>query len=206
MFVEDYMTSGPYTVPPESPLGAATAMMNRHRVRHLPVVDSAGRLVGIITDRDVRTAVGFDRNLVEKLTVAEVMTADPITIAADATLDQAVSILSVCRFGALPVTKCKKLVGILTYVDALRAFYDVFGLDEPGTRIEVALPEGYADIARAFEVLKGCDGAVISAVICRSRRDSGEPFLYLRVAPDSAKDVEQRLRGATLILLQPEQR
>jgi acetoin utilization protein AcuB len=205
MFVEDYMTPDPYTVLPDRTLSTAYALMHKHRIRHVPVVDAAGRLAGIITDRDVRTAVGFDATLVDKLSVSEVMTPDPMTIPANAPLDRAVAILSSRRFGALPVLRNKLLVGIVTYIDVLRAFCEIFGLDEPGKRIDVALPEGYADIARAFEVLRGCDGTVISAVISRSRRDGGEPYLYLRVVPEAAARVEQRLRSATMILLRPEQ-
>lgn len=203
MFVDDYMSANPVTIRGAAPLADAAQQMRRHKFRQLPVLDESGRLVGIITDRDIRQTVGFGEPLRENLCVSDVMTADPVTIPVNATLDEAVKLLAEHRFGALPVVNGEQLVGIITYLDALRALAHVFGLDQPGYRIEVALPEGFADVARAFESLKGCDGSLLAAVVSRTRRDGGEPALYLRVTQEQCQDIERRLRDATMILLEP---
>ena len=204
MFVEDYMSASPVTVREDAPLGDAAQLMRQHLFRQLPVLDEADRLVGIITDRDIRQTVGFGEPLRENLCVSDLMTADPVTIPVSATLDEAVRMLTEHRFGAMPVVNGKKLVGIITYLDALRALAQVFGLDQPGYRLEVALPEGFADVARAFQALKDCNGSLLAGVVSRTRRDGGEPALYLRVTREQGKDVERRLRDATMVLLQPE--
>lgn len=204
MFVEDYMSADPVIVREEAPINEAYGLMQRHRFRQLPVLDEGGRLVGIITDRDLRKTVGFGEPLRQNLAVADVMTADPVTIPLNTTVDEAVELFAARRFGALPVVRSGELIGIITYIDVLRAFSEVFGLDQPGRRIEVALPEGYADVARAFQALKECKGTVLAALVSRTRRDGGEPALYLRVTHEQCKDVEQRLRAASMILLQPE--
>ena len=204
MFVEDYMTPDPVTVQEEARVDEARRLMQRNRFRQLPVLDCAERLVGIITDRDTRQTEALGEPLRDNLVVADVMTADPITIPVSAALDEAVGLLAKHKFGALPVVRAQQLVGIITYLDALRALADVFGLDKPGHRIEVALPDGYADIARAFAALKGCNGRILSAVVSRTRRDGGEPALYLRVLREEAGQVERLLRAATMILLVPE--
>ena len=203
MFVEDYMSTSPVTVREDAPLPNAAQLMRQHLFRQLPVLDEAGRLVGIVTDRDIRQTVCFGEPLRENLTVADVMTADPVTIPVSATLDEAVRLLTEHRFGALPVVNGKKLVGIITYLDALRALAQVFGLDQPGYRIEIALPEGFADVARAFQSLRNCNGSLLAAVVSRTRRDGGEPALYLRVTRERSKDVERRLRDAPMVLLEP---
>ncbi|MBI4717968.1 MAG: CBS domain-containing protein [Planctomycetes bacterium] len=204
MFLADYMTANPATILEDAPLATAQSVMQRHSVRHLPVLDAARRLVGIISDRDVRLAVGFDRHLTEKLLVADVMTADPLTVGADATLDEALAILCTRKIGALPVMRGSALLGILTRSDVLRAFHKVLGMDVPGRRLEVALPNGSDDLARAFGSLAPADGAVLSAVVARTRRDGAEPVLYLRVADGAAQDVQRRLHHAAVILLKPE--
>ena len=140
----------------------------------------------------------------DNLVVADLMTADPITIPVSATLDEAVGLLAKHKFGALPVVRARQLVGIIAYLDALRALADVFGLDRPGHRIEIALPNGYSDIARAFAALKECSGQILSAVVSRTRRDGAEPALYLRVLKEEAREVERLLQAATMILLVPE--
>ena len=204
MFVEDYMTPDPVTVQEEARVDEAKRLMQRHHFRQLPVLDCAARLVGIITDRDIRQTVAFGEPLCDDLVVADLMTADPTTIPLSATLDEAVGLLAKYKFGALPVVRAQQLVGIITYLDALRALADVFGLDKPGHRIEVALPDGYVDIARAFAALKDCNGWVLSAVVSRTRKDGGEPALYLRVLREEAREVERLLRAATMIILAPE--
>lgn len=204
MFVEDYMSASLVTVREAAPLGEAAQLMRQHLYRQLPVLDEADRLVGIITDRDLRQTVGFGEPLRENLCVSDLMTADPVTIPVSSTLDEAVRMLTEHRFGAMPVVNGKKLVGIITYLDALRALAQVFGLDQPGYGIEVALPKGFADVARAFQALKDCNGSLLAGVVSRTRRDGGEPVLYLRVMREQSKDVERRLRDATMVLLQPE--
>lgn len=204
MFIEDHMTPDPQTVTADAALGSAQELMDRHKVRHLPVVDGAKRLEGIVTDRDVRSAVGYERRLAEQLTVAEVMTAEPATISVDATLDEAIAVFCTTRVGALPVMRKRTLVGIITRHDVLKAFRMILGVDEPGSRIEIALPEPADDLALAFQALKSTPQPVISAVVSRMRRDGGEPVLYLRVQGTDSRPVENLLRNASLIVLKPE--
>jgi acetoin utilization protein AcuB len=204
MFVEDYMTPNPFTIREDRSVDEAAAVIREKRVRQLPVVDEGGRLVGILTDRDVRQCLAYECQVGEGLEVSEVMTAEPMTISVDATLEEAVQCFVERRFGALPVMRGKELVGIISYIDALRAFTDVLGLDVAGHRVEVALPEGFADVARAFDVIRGCDGHVLSVVVSRTRRDGGEPTLYIRVEEGQSRTVEELLKKATMILLEPE--
>ena len=142
MFVEDYMTPNPHTVAPDASLVSVQELMQRHHIHHVPVLDGANRLVGILSDRDVRSAVGYDRTLTEKLSASEVMTAEPTTIALDAQLEEVLQIFRTHRFGAVLVLRSGGLVGIITKSDIVRAFYQLLGLDLPGRRIEVALPNG----------------------------------------------------------------
>ena len=73
------MRSDPITIRSSAPIANATALMDQHRVRHLPVLDEGARLVGILADRDLRGATLFGRQLNEQLAVSEVMTAEPIS-------------------------------------------------------------------------------------------------------------------------------
>lgn len=205
MFVEEYMIKDPATVTPDDSLADARRIMDLSRVLELPVVDENGRLVGIISDRDLRSAAGFDATLAEGLSVGEVMTAEPVTVTPDFALDEAVAILCARRFGAMPVVRGDRVVGLLTQFDALMALQKVLGLDQEGSRIEVALPEGVEDLTRVFAALEPLRDRLISAVVSTTRSDGDEPALYLRVAPEAVAEAEQRLRKATLILLKPEE-
>ncbi len=204
MFVEDYMTTNVHTVASDARVAVVCELFSKHGVRHLPVRDDAGRVVGIVSKSDIRAAVGYDSAQDVSLTVSEIMSVEPRTIAPDAALEVALGVFCESKVGALPVMRRGELVGILTRHDILWAFYSVLGLNEPGTRIEVALPDLKVDLAAAFTALRDCQEDIISAVVARMRRDGGEPALYLRVAGTDPRPVERRLRDAAVIVLQPE--
>ena len=206
MFVADYMNSAPPTIGDRDTLAEAQETMVLHGVLELPVVDESGRFVGIITDRDVRSAVGYDRAIPERLRVSEVMTANPRTISLDATLDEALELFCLNRFNALPVMEGLRLAGIITRQNMLRAFHRVLGLDQEGTRVEIALPDLRRDLADAFAALRGFEGMLLSAIVSPMRRDGDEPTLYLRVGGAHGREVEVLLRRAGLIVLVPEHR
>jgi acetoin utilization protein AcuB len=131
MKVKDVMSRKPITIDPEAPLATAMAVMKKEGIRHLPVTDDAGRLFGIITDRDLRCAafapaliehlsVGAQRQArglaqtLEELRVRDAMSWDVVTTQPEAALGHAARVLFFGRFGSLPVLDGAKLVGVLT--------------------------------------------------------------------------------------------
>lgn len=124
--VASAMTRDPLTVNIEATLTEVVRKLLERNVRHLPVVDAENRLLGIVSDRDVRAVVGVpseawgDERLDDR-GVAEIMSVEPITVRADEPLLKAVSRFVDERVGALPVVDPKgRLVGILSYLDVLR--------------------------------------------------------------------------------------
>jgi acetoin utilization protein AcuB len=138
MRVREAMSANPITIDPEAPVGTAIAVMRERRLRHLPVVDGRGRLLGIVTDRDLRSATlgpavseygdpadaGRLRTLgarLDDVQVREVMTWAALTIGPERPVAQAAAVMSEARVGALPVVEAGRLIGILTEHDVLRA-------------------------------------------------------------------------------------
>jgi acetoin utilization protein AcuB len=131
--VADIMTADPDSANPETTLKEALTMMKRHSCRQLPVVVS-GRLAGIVTDRDIRLAMnspfvlherGDDESLMRNITVADCMTANPLTVDADAPASHAADLMNTYKFGGLPVIRDGKLVGIVTVSDILRSYIEI---------------------------------------------------------------------------------
>jgi CBS domain-containing protein len=124
--VTQVMTSRPATIGPEDSLGDAAGVMLQGGFRHLPVVDVDDRVVGMLSERDLRGRLGTElerfadaaRDLLAEL-VEDSMRPDPITIASDATVRDALEILADERVGALPVLDGERLVGIVSYLDLL---------------------------------------------------------------------------------------
>jgi acetoin utilization protein AcuB len=125
IFVSDLMTMNPNTVTPDTPLPDVLATMRAAGCRQLPVVKK-GVLVGIITDRDVRLAmnlpmlaVDIDDELSDERVAQDYMTADPITVSPHMPAAKAAALLSLYKFGALPVVVDSELVGIISITDFL---------------------------------------------------------------------------------------
>jgi acetoin utilization protein AcuB len=134
--VRDRMSRRVTTVRPDIHLDVAAGLMRERKIRHLPVVDRAGRLVGIITARDLRQALFAPAVLEEQtdlaailegLSVADIMTRGVISVRAAAPIREAARLMHERRLGALPVVEAGRLVGILTETDVLRAFQEMLG-------------------------------------------------------------------------------
>jgi len=130
--VRDCMTVDPATVGPKDPLQNVINLLRRRDIRSVPVVED-GKLIGIVTDRDIRqVAPAYPffrdedeiRHYTERLTVTAAMTADPMTIAPNAPVVEAAKILETYRISSLPVVDEQGLVGILTVTDLLRVFIE----------------------------------------------------------------------------------
>lgn len=128
--VRAWMTRDPVTICSTTPVAAVRELLDRRRLRHLPVVDG-GRLCGIVSDRDVGLSAravrraarlgDLDAVLDDDRPVRAVMTPHPYTVAADAPVEAAVRVLVARRIHALPVVDGSRLVGIITTVDCLLA-------------------------------------------------------------------------------------
>ena len=132
--VADYMTRSPATVHSDALVRGVVDMMRKRKIRHLPVVDREGHLVGIVTDRNLRQVI-FDPTIQERLgdlasvlntlTVRDVMTWGVITVRPEAQIREAARLMRERKVGALPVVDGERVVGMLTETDVLRAFQDV---------------------------------------------------------------------------------
>jgi len=116
--IQKYMTTMPVTIGRDIPIKAALGMMRDHHIRHLPVQDG-GRLVGVLTDRDLKLAASI--NGAAELVSEEVMTPDPYTVLPETPLDRVVFEMAEHKYGCAVVQQANgKVVGIFTAVDGLR--------------------------------------------------------------------------------------
>ena len=131
MIIAKLMKKNIITIKSEESLGAAASLMKEKKIRHLPVVDGSKKIVGIITDRDLKRASASDATLLEvhellylmnKVKLSTVMTKKPITISPSATLEKAAELFVKHKIGCLPVVDNNKIQGILTHYDLLSHF------------------------------------------------------------------------------------
>ncbi|MCA9899571.1 MAG: CBS domain-containing protein [Ardenticatenaceae bacterium] len=125
--VNDLMTVIPSSVAPDTPMRTVIGVMKTEGCRQLPVLEN-GKLIGIISDRDVRLVMNSpvvlhgrwqDEELLDTVTAESCMTPNPITVAPNTPAYRAAEMLSIYKFGALPVLENDTLVGIITVTDFL---------------------------------------------------------------------------------------
>ena len=125
--VAEIMTADPVTVQPSQSIGTAIALMRQGNFRRLPVVEN-GRLVGIVTDRDMRRATNspvllhetwYDNFLLEHIEVGVCMTSNPVTLSPEAEVLEAAVIMRSRKIGGIPIVRGEVLVGIITETDLL---------------------------------------------------------------------------------------
>ncbi len=165
MFVAKRMTPNPITIESTTTIADASELMRKHKFRRLPVVDK-GRLVGIVTDRDLRTVAPspatslsiFELNyLLAKMQVKDIMHKDVITIPVDATIEEAALLMSTRHIGGLVVVGDKdSVVGVITETDIFNSFVEIMGLKEGKTRFTFKVSNQVGvlhDITRVFKDL-----------------------------------------------------
>lgn len=160
MLVRSRMTADVVTASPSITLAEALTLTRSHRIRHLPVLEN-GRLVGLVTDRDLRLAMppiwveqsDELRSALHKKTVGEVMIRSIITTEPSVPIEDAARALYEHRIGCLPVMEDGKLVGILTETDVLRSFVELFGQGERSSRIEIRMQNRPGELARVVRLI-----------------------------------------------------
>lgn len=132
-FVRDLMTEKVHTLTPRDDLAALYDLMDSRHVRHVPIVDSEGEIVGLVTDRDLsKSALGaveelplsVERDILRRRRIRDIMATEPDVIEPDTRLDDAAAILLENKVGCLPVVEGLRLVGIITEADFVRDYLE----------------------------------------------------------------------------------
>jgi acetoin utilization protein AcuB len=201
MLVSEWMSPNPKTVSPKTPVMEAMQVLREGGFRRLPVVDG-DKLVGIVTDRDLKDATPskattlsiYELNyLLTKLTVKEVMKTRVLTVGSDDPVERAALLMSEHKVSGLPVVEGQRLVGIITISDLLEAFVAVLGLREGGYRVTVSLPDEPGVLA---SVAAAAAPANIVAVVTAGVKEGQHRRVVLRVVGESADAFEKRLKEA----------
>ena len=171
MLVRERMTRHPVTVSPEASISEALDLMRREKVRRLPVLDKRGRLVGIVLEKDLLYASPSPATslsiyemhyLLSRLTVAEVMSQEVITVDEITPLEEAARIMTDNRIGGLPVMRGDQLVGIITETDLFKVFLEMLGAREKGVRLTLQVPDQKGVLASITSAIAALGGDIVS--------------------------------------------
>ncbi len=122
--IQKYMTTVPHSVGDEQTLSHAAELMREHNIRHLPVL-RGGKLLGILTDRDINLIEALEGVNGDRLAVYEAMTEEPYAVTPDTPVDVVTAEMAEKKYGSAVVVQNNKVVGIFTTVDACRALSEL---------------------------------------------------------------------------------
>jgi len=171
MLVKSRMSKYPLTITPEESLSDAHKYMDKQKIRHLPVVKSDGKMVGLIAEEDLLKAepssatllnVWEINSLLMKVKVKAVMVKDIITTTEDTPIEEAAHLMFDNKIGSLPVIRDDKLVGIITESDIFSTFMELFAAREKGLRITLECPNKTGELAKMTKAVAD-EGGYISA-------------------------------------------
>ncbi len=210
MFVRMWMTRDVISVPPEMPILEARDVMKQNLVRRLPVL-KGGKLIGIVTQGDIQEAGPSDATslsiwelnyLLARMTVAEIMTKDAVTVSPDTPIEEAALIMRRKKVGGLPVLEDGKLVGIITESDIFEALCEVMGVHQKGTRLTVEIEDRPGALAEVLDVLRNHEANVRSVATCdRCRTASAQGVVVLRIDVSDWRKVVKDLKDKKIKVL-----
>ncbi len=171
MLVYERMSKHPVTITKDTSISDALKKMRDENVRRLPVLDKQGKMVGIVSEKDLLYAspspatslsVHELHYLLARLTVQEVMNKEVITICEDCPIEEAARIMADNKIGGLPVVRNGMLVGIITETDLFKIFLELLGAREQGVRLTMLVKEEKNVLAELTHTIAEMGGNIVA--------------------------------------------
>jgi acetoin utilization protein AcuB len=187
----------------------ALHLMQEKDVRRLPVVDGKGRLLGIVSEKDVLRASPSPATtlsifevsyLLHRLTVEDIMTRDVVTVTEDTPLEEAARIMAQKHLGGLPVMRDGKVIGLITETDILLGFSEVLGAFEPGVRVTVEIPDEPGVVAAVSSRVQELGGNIASLSLMRAT-DHSRGYLVARVQGVGMDELARHLADDRVVVV-----
>ena len=197
MFVKEFMTPDPITITADTAVPTALRLMREKKIRRLPVVDRHGKLVGIVSDKDLlhaspsqatSLAIWEITDLMSRLKVEKIMTRDVISVTENTPLEEAALIMADRPFGSLLVLRDKKLVGIITESDLFRVLLDLLGGRRSGVRVTAAVADAKGILAKLTNSVYAADGDIVGLGIREIPESNHLRWEVMLKVQDVAKD------------------
>lgn len=200
MLVKERMNHPVISVKADMPIMDVLNLMKREKIRRTPVVDAHGKLVGIVSDKDLLNAGPSDATslsvwevnyLLSKIKIGDVMTKEVITVHEDTSIEEAAYIMSSNKIGGLPVVRDDGgVVGVITETDLFKILLEMMGAREPGIRLTALIPEKVGELASVTEAIAKDKGNIVALGLF-SGDESTNRILTLKVTGLSAERLNE---------------
>ena len=203
MIIKEWMTRDVITVDPETSMMRAAKQMKEKGIRRLPVVDDKGKVVGMLSDRDVKEASPSKATtldvhelyyLLSEIKVKNIMTPNPITIRETDTVVKCAAIMHDKKISGIPVLNDKdELVGIMTQNEVYRVLLSITGIYHGGIQMGLTLSDQRGTLKEVLDILRGHKAKVISILTSYDKVAEGQRNVFIRIM-DMDKSVLNELQ------------
>ena len=196
MYIGRIMHTDLVTIAPETTLVEARDIIADKKIEHLLVVNKKGKLVGVVSDRDLKqnwaspaTALSTHElnYLLQKVEVSMIMVKAVVTVTPDTTIERAAFIMQANNISSLPVMAGDELVGIITSTDVMDVLLQAIGMSDNSMRLGVFVEDTIGSLADVTSIMK-MEGVNIQSFFCWPVKDyPGITHLVMRVASDDGE-------------------
>lgn len=190
MLVKNWMTKDVITIDIEESMERAMGIIKLKNIRMLPVVKKE-RLVGVVTDRDIRSSSASRANsleiheliyLISKIKIKDIMTGDPITVPPDYTIEETAEILLNKKINGVPVVDSQGgIVGVITQTDIFKALISLTGLSKKGILMAFELEDRPGSIKEVTDLIRKYGGRISSILSSYDKAREGYRNVYIRI-------------------------
>jgi len=191
MLVQGWMTTDVIAVDESTSIMKASVIMKDKKIRSLSVVDNNGKLIGIVSDRDLRDATPskgttldmYELNyLLSSMKIKDIMTKDAVFVRPEETIEFAAILMLENKISALPVINQKDaLIGIVTQTDIFRVLINITGVYTGGIQFAFSLEDRPGSIKEVADVIRSYGGRTVSILSTRETAEQGRRNVHIRI-------------------------
>ena len=206
MLVKGWMTDDVITIDEDTHMMKASIIMKEKKIRSLPIVDKKQKLVGIVTDRDLRDASPskattldvYELNyMISTIKIKDIMTINIVFVRPDETVEFAAILMLENKISSLPVINDKgSLIGIITQTDIFKVLINITGVYTGGIQFALSLEDRPGSIREVTDVILSYGGRVVSILSTRETSEEGRYSVYIRIRllpPDKLRGLVKEL-------------
>lgn len=213
MLVKNWMSKTVITVDVNDSMQHAIGLIKENKINMLPVLEK-GKLVGVITDRDLKKSSASDATTLEihellyllsRIKIKQIMTRNPITVPPDYTLEETSELLLKHKISGMPVVdKNENLVGVISKADIFKAFISLSGFGKRGIQIAAQIEDRPGSIKEITDIIRELGGRIVSILTSYDQAPEGYRKVYIRcfgIDRNLMETIKARLKQLKLTLL-----
>ncbi|PLR98166.1 acetoin utilization AcuB family protein [Bacillus sp. T33-2] len=208
MIIEEIMKTEVTVLFKEDSIADAIRLMAEKKIRHIPIVDLDQKLIGLVSDRDIKDAAPsifrIDEHRedllkpLETIMKTNILTGHPLDF-----VEEVAAVFYEHHISCLPVVKEKKLVGIVTETDLLHTLVELTGAHQPGSQIEVKVPHKTGILTDITAVISRRKGNILSILVYPDKTDENAKIIVVRVQTMNPTGIIEELKKAGHQVLWP---